>query len=179
MLTDVRFLPSRDEPLRAARWLAASLCTLTIVLTASHALASPDDPIEQAPRPGFRTHDGFYFRASLGPAFVATAFRTPTSSVSTASASGELAFGGTPSPGLVIGGAIWWTAAPSTTATQGSIALPLDALVLYGVGPFIDWYPDPRGGLHFESGLAMTQLMRWAPSMGVPTGAISTTVATT
>ncbi|MGE0325458.1 MAG: hypothetical protein AB7K71_25445 [Polyangiaceae bacterium] len=114
-----------------------------------------------------RTHDGWYVRMGLGASLMHVASRNEWPA-GVAEYSGvapglalEFALGGTPLPGLVLGGALW--------GEQGT----LDAEIQYedytrgkssrrerfepaigGLGPFVDWYPWPQRGLHFQAAIA-------------------------
>ncbi len=112
-----------------------------------------------------RTHDDFYFRGGVGAGYLVSdlQFEGPLGELD---ASGvaltyELAFGGTPAPGLVVGGASYGALMPSLTA-EGSGGAELDGSqwvvpvgpVLGYVGPFIDFYPVPTGGFHVQWSMA-------------------------
>jgi hypothetical protein len=63
----------------------------------------------------------------------------------------ELMLGGTVAPGLVLGGGLWGTTlsdAKFDDGTGGEV-LPGVSLNFSQFGPFVDYYPNPRGGLHF------------------------------
>jgi hypothetical protein len=64
----------------------------------------------------------------------------------------EFALGGTPAPGLVIGGGSYAVHVPSANYTTGRGDFVLEEGADYGsitmVGPFIDGYPVPTGGFH-------------------------------
>jgi hypothetical protein len=97
-----------------------------------------------APQLGVHLHDGFYFRYSLGLSYVQATGRGPSGSVAVSGAGiGEmLALGGTPAPGLVVGGAAVSHLAPLTA--NGSRLLLSEAT--YGI--LLDWFPDPTDGWH-------------------------------
>jgi len=70
----------------------------------------------------------------------------------------ELAFGGTPSPGVVIGGGIYGSTTPSPKATVAGIDFNMGAVGAGVVGPFIDIYPNPARGLHLEAAFGLAVL---------------------
>jgi hypothetical protein len=116
-------------------------------------------------------HDGFYFRAGLGPALFANASVTPPGdpqsvSVTGAGAALELAIGGTLQKGLVVGGGIYGADFPSPSYSQGSINANGGAAVVSSIGPFADWYVDPTNGFHVELGIGLGVV---SAAQGTPT----------
>ena len=90
----------------------------------------------------FRVHDGFYLRMAFGFGYQSTGF-TDNALSAGLEASGSvidasLLIGGTPGRGLVIGGMFTGADMFSTKGDHLSFAF----------GPFIDVYPNPRGGWH-------------------------------
>jgi hypothetical protein len=55
----------------------------------------------------------------------------------------EIAIGGTPAPGFVVGGVFTTMVYPKVGGTSG------DSFLAGQIGPFIDYYPIPTKGLHF------------------------------
>jgi hypothetical protein len=55
--------------------------------------------------------------------------------------------GGAPSPGIIVGGALQLDSLPSKTFTVDQYSAKTGVNLLT-IGPFIDGYPDPRGGFH-------------------------------
>jgi hypothetical protein len=120
---------------------------------------SPSRPelAAQAPAPAALTirtdklHDGFYARLSLGfgtqwttidDATVRSNFSAKESTLIV-----DLSIGGAPSPGIILGGALLLDSLPSTAFKADGISAKT-GLSLMTVGPFIDGYPNPRGGFH-------------------------------
>jgi hypothetical protein len=104
--------------------------------------------------PTIHFHDGFYLSMAIGGAYLNDSAKVEGStfemSISGGGVFGELAIGGTPTPGLVIGGASMAASIPSPKVKMGDIEGTADASVnLSTVGPFIAYYPNPREGLHF------------------------------
>jgi hypothetical protein len=128
-------LPPRPKPTNSS----------SVELT-EHAAAS-DTPTMRTDR----FHDGFYVRVSLG---FGTQWTTiddrrarPNYSAKNSALIADLLVGGAPSPGVVFGGALLLDNLPSTEfKLDGNTAKT--GLSLITVGPFIDGYPNPRGGFH-------------------------------
>jgi hypothetical protein len=109
-------------------------------------------------------HDGFYTRLGVGLGHlwstakvdVADLGETATASLSGTGMMLDLAIGGTPAPGLVIGGALLLQDSfePSVsfkgplTGTQQQSTAKNDSLGFVLIGPMIDGFPDTDGGLH-------------------------------
>ena len=109
-------------------------------------------------KPGVRVHDGFFLRLALGPSYLNSTWKggTQDATVTGVGAGLEVSFGGTPLPGLVVGGGSFSSFVSSPTisyagqsAEEGSVSLSLFA-------PFIDWYPNETQGFHVQgaAGLA-------------------------
>lgn len=114
------------------------------------------------PSRGVEMHDGFYFRAGLGFGALIGKVEPDTESNLDSKTSGfsvlsELAFGGTPVPGLVIGGGIYSANTPTTSYEfeEGDTSLSIDGkgTTVGVIGPFVDVYPNPELGLHFQGAL--------------------------
>ena len=135
-------------------------------------LRTPPPPPERAP--GAREHGGFYLR--FGAGFGVYEERTESEesdvyggevsgrSVGLASV-GEFAMGGTVGRGLVLGGGIYTARLLSghfTLDESSPAGLPreLDPELreLVVVGPFMDWYPNPRRGFHLQAALGFASL---------------------
>lgn len=112
-----------------------------------------------------RFHDGFYLRLGLGVGVL-------LGKAELAGASGEtpglfdevgvvgvaipveLALGGTPAPGFAIGVGSYAVHVPSARYSSGRGDYTVDERAEYGsismLGPFFDYYVDPRAGIHVE-----------------------------
>ena len=107
------------------------------------------------------THDGFFFRGEVGVAYVSSSGTLKDNGSSTnmtvkgTGAGLGFFFGGTPAPGVVVGGALLGSDAVSPTVTMNDRTGTADnsALVLVLVGPFLQYYPFPSEGLNL--GLAV------------------------
>ena len=120
--------------------------------------------------PGVETHDGFYLRLGLGIGGVSDSVESQgvievTGVVSGGAGVGELAFGGTPSAGLVIGGGIYSHSIPEPTSEDVEVAgvntnleYEFEASSFAIIAPFIDYYFDPTGGLHLQGAIGLGAL---------------------
>jgi hypothetical protein len=128
------------------------------------------------PDPSVRRHDGFYLRLGLGIGwgYVKSSAEIPISSgqpldlQATYDGLGpayELLIGGTIARGLVLGGGFVGQdiqdpslslSSNSTSEFSGRMTVS-GSLGVGALGPFLDWFPDDRGGLHFGTmaGLAL------------------------
>jgi hypothetical protein len=102
-------------------------------------------------------HDGFYFRVSagLGPLSVkfddkAAAGKTIDGDV--VAPGGALAFGGSPRPGLVVGGIVMGEG-NDLKLRRGSWHANRRGVGVVLLAPFIDYFPSPAKGLHLGAGL--------------------------
>lgn len=124
------------------------------------ASASPTTPAPEADR----VHKGFYFRGALGLGYGGTKFTYERSSsditVSGAGVGVDVWFGGSPAPGLALGGAFHFQQTVNPTISVNGIKLGetssnLNTLL---IGPFVDWFPDARGGFHLGGTLGFSRL---------------------
>lgn len=90
--------------------------------------------------PTVRNHDGFYLRFGLG---VGPVLSSQASGVGIPS---ELAFGGTPVPGLVLGVGNAGVVIPKPDSDRDGGQLAFNAW-----GPFVDYYLDPKLGAHVQA----------------------------
>jgi hypothetical protein len=136
------------------RWMAATgLAGLLSVWSSAAAASAPE------------THDGFFFQGNIGPGYLSTSPSTDGSDVdmkiSGFGVGGGLLFGGTPAPGLVIGGGTANVVALSPKVTvEGEELGELDDtnLQLSTLGVFGTFYPDPQQGLSLHLMLAYAVL---------------------
>ncbi len=127
---------------------------LAAVAFAPSALAQEHDPGVRDPdaSSGERTHDGFYFHTDAGFGYYnaesegqfGEAFSGLTTAIS-------VLLGGSPMAGLAVGGGLSVDYASSPTYSVGGREIELQNVsqMLLSIGPFVDFYPDPQGGLHF------------------------------
>lgn len=131
---------------------------LEFVAVAATPSPTPSPAPEPAPSPpseppkhkhGEYLHDGFYFRLGLGPGYLAGTIKdNPEATVGAVGLGLDLALGGTPLPGLVVGGGIYGNSVSSPTLTRGDTSAQLASATASMLGAFADWYPDPTAGLH-------------------------------
>lgn len=120
-----------------------------------------DLPALPAPR-GVHLHDGFYLRMALGLGVSGVSVSTdavsvPNYSFAGGGAAADLWIGGTPTPGLALGGALTGLGVSSTTRRVSGDSEAGDVMASMGLlGFFVDGFPDPARGFHFggELGLA-------------------------
>lgn len=119
-----------------------------------------------APRAA-RYHDGFYLRLSLGLGAMdarSTADGTTASSnVLGAGPALDVLAGGTPLPGLVVGGGLVTQMAARPTVSYSGDRLGLadgagTQVTTWVAGPMIDIFPDPSGGFHAGGVLGLADL---------------------
>src|SRR5262249_43372826 len=110
--------------------------------------APPPPPLEEREKAGAHTHDGFYFRLGLGGGYFGGSIDTQQSTKVTGGQGAiDLAFGGPPAAGLVVGGGIYGSGGPGSWEVNG-VSTSLDNATVSTVGPFVDWYPNPKDGWH-------------------------------
>ncbi|MDX2053696.1 MAG: hypothetical protein SFV15_14945 [Polyangiaceae bacterium] len=113
-------------------------------LVASNALAA------SAPE----THDGFYMQLQGGLGYYSTSAETlgVKAEYSGATFATSFLLGGTPGAGLVVGGGMILDYGSSPTVEINGQEVPnsISSQYIVGIGPFVDYYPDPKGGLHFQ-----------------------------
>jgi hypothetical protein len=111
-------------------------------------------PPPPAAEPGAHLHDGFYMRISLGANGLRSTVESdrasdPEVKVSGGGLSFDFLLGGTPTPGLVLGGGLLIDTAPNPNVQVDGEDVNSDFEASYGfIGPFIDGYFDPEGGFH-------------------------------
>jgi hypothetical protein len=120
--------------------------------------AAPPDPAVTAARTGadgVHLHDGFYFRAAVGASFLASSSVSSSTlsqdiSVSGTGAGLELSAGTTVGRGIVVGGGIYGHSVSSPSYSMTGASATGGSLTATGIGPFVDWYPNPASGWHAE-----------------------------
>jgi hypothetical protein len=116
-------------------------------------------------------HHGLYVRVAGGASYFSDSVESdPLPIVGTvdgtlkgAAFSTQLGIGGSISPGFVVGGTILFNHMPSPSATNAKSTgvlgttpitdIDFDPTTLTVIGPFVDYYFDPRGGLHAQAAI--------------------------
>jgi len=115
----------------------------SIVVLAGLAVATP---AHAAPR-----HHGLYLRVGIGPGYARGHLDAPTGGGAThgVAISTQLAIGWTPRPGLVVGVGTF----PMVVLAPRYDGVDAGGQHVSATGPFVDYYPDPEGGLHLQAGV--------------------------
>jgi hypothetical protein len=130
-------------------------------------VTEPPPPAQATEDTSARNHDGFFFRMGLGVAYANAPLKLDGEDAGKASgfgASVEFLFGGTPAPGLVIGGGLIGHSFPSPTLEDpdGNEDPDFDGtLNLSTVDLFVNFYPDPKSGFQIQGlvGFAVATLV--------------------
>ncbi len=118
----------------------------------------PVAPVDQK-KTGINYHDGFYFRFGVGVGYVygEISARELAGDVTTTGISVpfEVALGGTPVPGIVIGVGSYPLYLPalnySVSVAGSDVEGSADAGSFGALGPFVDFYPNPTQGVHLQA----------------------------
>jgi hypothetical protein len=138
--------------------LALATALIGCLATSSASAQEPD--LET----GVREHDGFYLRLGIGLGYgfgKAKPEDGPSDAEADVTGIGiptELAFGGTLAPGLVLGGGSYGFVVPVPKYKNDLSEVDGGQLVASGVGPFVDYYIDPRGGAHVQGALLLSYI---------------------
>jgi hypothetical protein len=109
----------------------------------------------RAERRSYKLHEGFYLRGNVGLGTLYADYGEPSGNSSSLAL--DLMVGAMPSPGFALGGAL-------LTDTLLNADLGADVgqtnVTLGIVGPFVDGFPDPKGGWHLggAAGLAVNSV---------------------
>jgi hypothetical protein len=103
---------------------------------------------------GVHLHDGFYLRMGLGGGYAGFSGNVGDmdASIKGGGAVLELLIGGSPAPGITIGGGFAFGSLQKPKVKLGDFPeQEANNDLSYGIlGIFMDWYPDPRGGFHLQ-----------------------------
>jgi hypothetical protein len=135
---------------------------------------APPPPPPEAPAPGVHEHDGFYLSVALGMSFVTDSVhskRFDAASLLGFGLADQLAIGGTPARGWVLGAAIEddGAFAPSLTIDGHKTSGGPNSFGLSLIGPFVDYYFEPSQGFHMQA-LAGLSLLTADTSQDLPIG---------
>lgn len=129
-----------------------------------YVVAAPPVPKREEDEPGYHLHDTFYLRMSLGGGYASSRVESERSSVADVRLAGggaclDLLMGGTPTPGLVIGGGVFVEGGDKPRVESGGKSQDLDGSAsLSLIGPFVDGFFDPSGGFHVGGAIGLTSL---------------------
>lgn len=133
---------------------AAACCSALTYACFVHA-QGPDVPRQRGAEVSApRRHDGYYFQVTGGAGYfnASTEKNDSEKSFSGPTLSTSVLMGGTPWRGTAVGGGLLldYSGAPSYVVNgEKSLGLRNFTQFLIGIGPFVDYYPDPADGLHF------------------------------
>ncbi len=158
--------PPASEPATAAPPAAASTSKIQLSPPVTDApprkidLSTP--PAAPRVQRSYHMHDGFYLRASAGIGSLRLSLDDGSSSGEDLKGSGfDLGFdvmaGGSPTPGVAIGGALLVEAAGSARLTRSGERQDRSGSLLL-IGPFIDGFPSANRGLHFGGMLGLARI---------------------
>lgn len=125
------------------------------LVTSAHAEDAP------APSPGVgpgaHLHDGFYLRMALGygPLKVteSVANTTAETKLKGNGTAFELIIGGTPTPGLAIGGSLFTHTIKPEIEIGNTTVESTKSIFVLSLGPMVDWFPVATGGFHVGGGV--------------------------
>lgn len=157
-----RRIEIEEDTLTKKHWFAAFVIAGCQLAAVAPALASEEAamPTEGAD-PTAHMQDGFYLSLGLGGGYFHDDFRTDfillnvDGTAQGASGAGELLVGGALKKGLILGGGVFFEQVtnPTIEIEGRTVSDDISVGTLVVVGPFIDWYPTPGGGLHFRGAL--------------------------
>ncbi len=118
----------------------------------------PDDTVER--------HDGLYLSFGLSFGYFKNSIAYDSGpigdeKVSKGDVSFEFLLGGTPAPGVVIGGGLlaWGVGDPNVEVDGQTVKnSELRSMSVASLGPFVDFYPDDKGGFHVQGFVGLSQL---------------------
>lgn len=154
------------------------VCCLLGSCLVSPALAVPAKPAQE---PGAQVHDGFYLRLATGLGAYTEQANSETheyyegrmrASTRGFAVANEFAMGGTPLPGLVIGGGVYTTEVftSSVTVNKPRIERPgdmsLESRDLSIVGVFVDRYFVSSLGVHAQAALGISSQLGFSVNTG-------------
>lgn len=106
-------------------------------------------------------HDGFYLNYAIGGDSTTGAVTadpepegTPDSRVTGGGIASQILVGGTPAPGLVVGGGSYSVVLPRAVLKTDGTRVSHDVVTLSSLGPFVAYYVDPRRGSPSSSSMA-------------------------
>ena len=113
-------------------------------------LAAPAPSADASPQGrDASVHDGFYLRVALGTGTATVKLKDAPEGLDYAIEQAgwlDVMAGGTPHRGIAVGGGLW-ASGFSTKEWRGENN-DRGSGAIFGIGPFIDYFPDPEGGFH-------------------------------
>jgi hypothetical protein len=170
---------------RASGWVFGWATSLTLLAGSAAAQGvSPPTATRVEASEGARTHDGFFFRIglNLGPLMMTRRYAVDhqeghsyEDEYGGPTFGQDFMLGGTPSDGLVIGGALIAAATwPATRTTDldpsGRRSRPTDPVIFAGVAAFGNYYFDPKVGFHLQALLGYSMVHRARPNSSYSLG---------
>src|SRR5690606_9919678 len=150
-------LPRPSNPMRHSFVSFLALAAGLTLAQAANAQPARIDLSTPPPPPAVQrthhVHDGFYTRLSLGVGSLGLDFdddgsRNVDLDGSGLAFSADIMIGGSPSPGVAIGGALLGTASFSLELEQNGRSVGDRDVGMVILGPFIDGFPNPKQGWH-------------------------------
>ena len=104
-------------------------------------------------------HDGFQFRGAVGLGYMSVS-ETGDATLHGGAGTLEAYVGGMPIRGLAIGGLVTgtWAIGPSVSVNGFTASDSDTSLSLITIGPYVDFYPNPRKGFHILGTLGFASL---------------------
>jgi hypothetical protein len=161
--------PATSTPAPATSTLAPATSTPAPVAKPTPSNDNPLPTIELGAPPlappvtrTLRSHDGFYLRVNAGLGSLLDANVHNPSSLPDLEGGGtsldiDLMVGGSPSPGMALGGALLLSSIASADYESDTETVEADTDT-WMLAPFIDGYPSPRGGFHLGGAVGLAQV---------------------
>lgn len=119
------------------------------------------------------THEGFQFRGTVGVGYLNNTEPVSNSSIYGEAGEADVYFGGALFPGFFLGGTASDITVNQASFSQNDVSLytPYNLRMnLFTFGPYVDWYPSPRGGFHILGSFGPSNLTLSAVSNVSATG---------
>ena len=137
---------------QVVRWGVAGVLQGAVLLGTTFATASEKESDPAARERTDYNHNGFYLRLAIGRG--AQWGGLGDYRYRTGGLSADILLGGMPRPGLGLGLGLFGVASATTIIRRNGEVFATDKpLGLTLVGPFVDGFPNPRGGLHYGSSM--------------------------
>ncbi len=127
----------------------------------------PPAPPPPGPDLTIHRHDGFYLRLAIGGTYVWDSVRIDDRSMKFSMRGGglsmEVAVGGTPAPGVVVGGGLYSSTVTKLNVTEvrqygdrvENTSGDFDVSTFTLLGPMVDVFLDPNGGFHLQAAFGL------------------------